>query len=165
LTFYVELEAAARRISTYQPSVVDGLLQTSDYARALFVAEYPRLSVKVVERQVAIRLELQRQLLAREDPARLSVVLCESVLLRVLDGRETVDGLQPVNRHQRDPQPLGHALLTDALTQHLGSRHRTCSRRARPVAAVRPPSSGHLTSRAYLTREQTTRTLLPNQDT
>jgi transcriptional regulator with XRE-family HTH domain len=55
-TLYVELEAAARRISTYRPNVVDGLLQTPDYARALFAAGRPRRSAEEVERQVQIRL-------------------------------------------------------------------------------------------------------------
>jgi transcriptional regulator with XRE-family HTH domain len=85
-TLYVELEAAARRISTYQPSVVDGLLQTPDYAQAVFAAGYPRLTADDVERQVAIRVQRQQQLLTREDPVRLSVVLCESVLQRAVGG-------------------------------------------------------------------------------
>lgn len=73
--FYVELEAAARRISTYQPTLVDGLLQTADYARAVFAAGYPRPSAAVVERKAAFRLQRQQRLLAREDPVHLSVVL------------------------------------------------------------------------------------------
>jgi hypothetical protein len=85
-TLYVELEAAARLISTYQPNVVDGLLQTPDYARALFAAGHPRRSTEEVERQVQIRLKRQQQLLAREDPVYLNLVLCESVLLRATGG-------------------------------------------------------------------------------
>jgi hypothetical protein len=85
-TLFVELEAAARRISTYRPNVVDGLLQTPDYARALFAAGRPRRSAEEVERQVQIRLGRQRQLLARADPLQLNVVLCESVLWRAVGG-------------------------------------------------------------------------------
>lgn len=85
-TLYVELEAAARRISTYQPSVVDGRLQTPDYARAVFAAGYPQPPADDVERQVAIRVQRQRQLLTRENPVQLNVVLCESVLLRAVGG-------------------------------------------------------------------------------
>ena len=85
-TLYVELEAAARRISTYQPNVVDGLLQTPDYARALFAAGHPRRSAEEIERQVQIRLGRQQQLLARKDAAHLNLVLCESVLLRAIGG-------------------------------------------------------------------------------
>jgi transcriptional regulator with XRE-family HTH domain len=85
-TLYVELEAAARRISTYQPSVVDGLLQTPDYARAVFEAGRPRPSADDVERQVQIRSQRQQQLLTRENPVQLNLVLCESVLLRAIGG-------------------------------------------------------------------------------
>jgi transcriptional regulator with XRE-family HTH domain len=85
-TLYVELETAARRISTYQPSVVDGLLQTPDYARAVFAAGYPPPTADDVERQVTIRVQRQQQLLARPDPVRLSLVLCESVLQRAVGG-------------------------------------------------------------------------------
>jgi hypothetical protein len=85
-TLYVELEAAARRISTYQPNVVDGRLQTPDYARALFAADHPRPSAEEIERRVQIRLGRQQQVFAREDPAHLDLVLCESVLLRAIGG-------------------------------------------------------------------------------
>ena len=85
-TLYVELEAAARRISTYQPSVVDGRLQTPDYARAVFAAGYPKPSADDVERQVTIRLQRQQQLLTRPEPVQLNLVLCESVLLRAVGG-------------------------------------------------------------------------------
>jgi hypothetical protein len=119
-TLYVELEAAARRISTYQPTVVDGLLQTPDYARALFTAGYPRPPADDVQRQVTIRVQRQHELLARENPVCLSVVLCESVLLRAVGGpavlaaqrehlraaneRENIDVRSPSRR----PQPVHH---------------------------------------------------------
>jgi transcriptional regulator with XRE-family HTH domain len=83
---YIELEAAARRISIYQPNVVDGLLQTPDYARAVLAASYPRRPAEDVERQVEIRLQRQQQLFAREGTVHLNVVLCESVLQRAVGG-------------------------------------------------------------------------------
>ena len=89
-TLYVELEAAAQRINTYQPNVVDGLLQIPDYARALFAAGHPRRSAEEVERQVQIRLGRQQQLLARADPVQLKMVLCESTLLRVVGGPDVL---------------------------------------------------------------------------
>jgi hypothetical protein len=89
-TLYVELETASRRISTYQPNVVDGLLQTPDYARALFASRYPRRSPEEVERQVQIRLERQQQVLAREDPVHLVLVLGEAALLWAIGGPEVL---------------------------------------------------------------------------
>jgi hypothetical protein len=89
-TLYVELETASRRISTYQPSVVDGLLQTPDYARVVFEAGRPRLSAAEVERQVAIRVQRQQQLLARENPVHLNLVLGEAALLGAVGGPEVL---------------------------------------------------------------------------
>lgn len=101
-TLYVELEAQACAISTYQPTVVDGLLQTSDYARAVFAAGHPSPPPDEVERQIRIRLERQRQVLDRPDPLRLSVVLCESVLRRAVGGSAVLaaqcDHLRELNR-------------------------------------------------------------------
>jgi hypothetical protein len=89
-TLYVELEAAAQRISTYQPSVVDGLLQTPDYARAVFEAGYPRLSAAQVQQKVQIRLQRQQQLLARENPVHLNLVLGEAAMVWAIGGPEVL---------------------------------------------------------------------------
>jgi hypothetical protein len=101
---YVELESAAVRVSTYQPSVVDGLLQTADYARAVLAAGHPAASPDDVDRQVTIRLQRQRELLERADPLRLDVVLCESVLLRAVGGSAVLaaqrDHLRAVNANE-----------------------------------------------------------------
>ncbi|HET9657703.1 MAG TPA: helix-turn-helix transcriptional regulator [Kineosporiaceae bacterium] len=99
---YIELEAAARRISAYQPHVVDGLLQTPDYARALFTAGHPRRSRAEVERQVQIRLGRQQQLLARADAVQLNVMLCEAALMRAIGGPDVLaaqrEHLRQLNR-------------------------------------------------------------------
>src|SRR5262249_6694532 len=49
---YVGLEAAADSISDYGLAVVPGLLQTSDYARALVRAGGPTLTPDIVEQRV-----------------------------------------------------------------------------------------------------------------
>jgi transcriptional regulator with XRE-family HTH domain len=89
-TLYVELEAAARRISAFHPTFVDGLLQTPEYARAVFIAGYPAPSPGDVERQVAIRLERQRRAFERTQPLQLSVVLSEAVLCQEVGGPEAM---------------------------------------------------------------------------
>jgi hypothetical protein len=83
---YVELEAAARRITAFQPNVIDGLLQTPEYAWAVVAASHPTPSPAEVGRQVAIRLQRQQRLLARDNPVHLNLVMCESVLLRAVGG-------------------------------------------------------------------------------
>lgn len=89
-TLYVGLEAEAHRISTFHPGVVDGLLQTPDYARAVFAAGLPRPAPEELERQVAIRLERQRRAFDRPEPLRLCAVLCESVLRRQIGGADVL---------------------------------------------------------------------------
>jgi hypothetical protein len=87
---YVELEAAARRIKAFQPHAIDGLLQTPEYARAVLSAGYPIPSPAAVERQVAIRMQRQQRLLARDIPVRLDLVVGESVLLQVVGGADVL---------------------------------------------------------------------------
>ena len=123
-TLYVELEAAAQRISTYQPSVLDGLLQTPDYAHAVFAAGQPRLSAKEIERRVQIRLGRQQQLLAREDPVQLNLVLCESVLLRAIGGPDVLAAQREHLRLLNQRETIDVRVLTFATGAHPAVRGR-----------------------------------------
>jgi hypothetical protein len=85
---YVGLEAEATSIRTFQPSVVPGLLQTEDYARAVHDAADPEptiqeLTPERVEQRVAARLRRQR-LLTEINPLGFWAVLDEAVLHRVV---------------------------------------------------------------------------------
>lgn len=74
----VEYEKLARRIDTFEPFVIPGLLQTRAYAEValgLFVAP------PALERQVAARLS-RRSLLDRPDGPLLRFLIDESALLR-----------------------------------------------------------------------------------
>jgi transcriptional regulator with XRE-family HTH domain len=85
-TLYVQLEAEAAVLSTYQPTVIDGLLQTAEYARAVLTAGLPHPSAADVDLQMNIRRERQKTTLDRPDPLRMDVVLCEAALLRRVGG-------------------------------------------------------------------------------
>jgi transcriptional regulator with XRE-family HTH domain len=76
---FVDLEAAAAAIRSFQVQVVPGLLQIEPYARA--VLEAGRLGTDRVDELLAARMERQR-ILTREDPPDLWVVLDENVLHR-----------------------------------------------------------------------------------
>ncbi|MEO3780022.1 helix-turn-helix transcriptional regulator [Micromonospora sp. B11E3] len=76
--FYVGLEAEAASLRTYEAEAVPGLLQTEAYARAIYRVT---AGEEGVERKVAARLHRQN-VLHRENPVELSVVLNEAVLLR-----------------------------------------------------------------------------------
>ena len=82
---YVGLEAEAIAISDFQSSVVPGLLQTADYARAGHEGAMPRLSSEEIERRIEAKLTRQA-LLGQDDPPAFSAVLDEAVLHRLVGG-------------------------------------------------------------------------------
>ncbi|MFI7078764.1 helix-turn-helix domain-containing protein [Micromonospora sp. NPDC049903] len=81
--FYVGLEAEAATLRTYEAEAVPGLLQTEAYAREVY-----RLTAgeEDIDRKVAARLRRQ-DVLRSDEPAELSVVLNEAVLLRPVSER------------------------------------------------------------------------------
>lgn len=90
---YVAAEAEARLVWNWEPRVVPGLLQTADYARAVVegVQSIFGLPPSDIERRVTARLARQ-QVLTREQPLELSVVVDESVLRRKFGSRKVMHG-------------------------------------------------------------------------
>jgi transcriptional regulator with XRE-family HTH domain len=86
---YVDLEAAAALIRTYEGQFVPGLLQTEDYLRAVVGGAQLNESPEEAERRVALRLGRQ-QLLTREGAPRLWAVVDEAALRRPVGGREVM---------------------------------------------------------------------------
>jgi hypothetical protein len=80
--FYVGLEAEASTMRSYEAESVPGLLQTEDYARAMYVLTVGDTDL---DRKVAARITRQ-EVLHREPPADLHVVLNEAVLVRPVGG-------------------------------------------------------------------------------
>jgi hypothetical protein len=81
-----ELEATAQSICEYAPTLVPGLLQTEEYARAVVWAASPLAAGKDVDERTAARLERARLL---DSPAKpeLWFVLHETVLHIVVGGQ------------------------------------------------------------------------------
>ncbi|MFQ6393500.1 helix-turn-helix domain-containing protein [Nocardia sp. KC 131] len=77
---YVGLETAARKLNTYQPSLIPGLLQTADYARALMQTGYPAEDSAEHERRIELRTKRQTIVTRKRQPIALDVVLHESTL-------------------------------------------------------------------------------------
>jgi transcriptional regulator with XRE-family HTH domain len=86
---YAGLEAEAVAISAFQSSVVHGLLQTADYARAGHEGAMPRLDPGQIDLQIEAKLTRQR-ILTEDDPPRFSVVLDEAALHREIGGRRVM---------------------------------------------------------------------------
>lgn len=82
---YVGLEADAVSIQRYQSSVIPGLLQTLEYARAMHEVVIPPLAPEEIDDWLEVRKKRQRRL--TENPElRLRVVLDEAVLHRAVGG-------------------------------------------------------------------------------
>ena len=86
---YVGLEAEAVSISDFQSSVVPGLLQTADYARAGHEGAMPRLSPQEIDRRIEAKLTRQN-LLTQPAPPSFRAVLDEAVLHRQVGGLQTM---------------------------------------------------------------------------
>lgn len=76
-----DIEETATALRSFQPLVVDGLLQTPEYARALLRAGQPAADAGTLDRMVEARMQRQR-VFARDAPPSLVVVLDETVLRR-----------------------------------------------------------------------------------
>ncbi|WP_112468382.1 helix-turn-helix domain-containing protein [Streptomyces triticisoli] len=81
------LEAEAVEICSYNNSVIDGLLQTEEYARAVFSSRRPPFTEEELEQQVAARLARQEILDSSTALPVFNFVQCESTLRRPYGGR------------------------------------------------------------------------------
>lgn len=81
----IALESEAAELRTFEPTVVPGLLQTEDYARAVTRKTVIDQRPEWTETRVEVRMARQ-QVLTRADPVRLWAVLDEGVLRRVVGG-------------------------------------------------------------------------------
>jgi transcriptional regulator with XRE-family HTH domain len=80
-----KLEAEAVELHVYDTQLVNGLLQTEEYARAVFAMWQPLLDQAIIEQRVAARLARQ-EIFSRRRTPHLSFVIEEAVLLRPLGG-------------------------------------------------------------------------------
>ncbi len=85
LATYVGLESAASEIRIYEVSLIPGLLQTEDYARAVIRAGMMNSPSEDVERKVALRMARQPAV-TRDDPPKIWAVLDEAALRRRVGG-------------------------------------------------------------------------------
>ena len=88
---YLGLESNASEIRTYCVELVDGLLQTEDYARAIALAGQPDASDQELERYLALRRGRQA-LLESTDPPRLHVVMNQLALVSNAGGPSVMSG-------------------------------------------------------------------------
>ncbi|KOX01361.1 DNA-binding protein [Streptomyces sp. NRRL B-3648] len=87
-----KLEADAVELCAYNNSVIHGLLQSEEYARAVLSARRPPFTADQLEQQVAARVA--RQEIVNDTTARpvFSFVQCESTLRRPIGGKMVMRG-------------------------------------------------------------------------
>jgi len=77
-------EREAKKLRWFEPMLVPGLLQTEDYARAIFRARFGMTSEEIDEQVAGLK---RHEILAREQPPALWVIVDEAVLRRPVGGR------------------------------------------------------------------------------
>jgi hypothetical protein len=93
LTEYIAMEDAATRVRTWQLSLVPGLFQTPEYARALAISEGvgPWEDPADIDRIVDIRMRRQDRLVG-ERPLEVYAVVWEAALRQLIGGSEAMRG-------------------------------------------------------------------------
>lgn len=86
-----KLEAEAVELHVYDTHVVNGLLQTEEYARAVFTMRRPLLSEETIDERVIARLARQ-DIFARKPLPTISFAIEESVLTRPVGGEGVMRG-------------------------------------------------------------------------
>jgi Domain of unknown function (DUF5753) len=101
----VGLEQAATTVRQFELALMPGMLQTSDYARALMTIIVPTTPIEVLENLVTARM-IRQHVLTSADPLTYEVILSEAVLRCPVGGNRVMRGLA---RHQHDSaRLLGH---------------------------------------------------------
>lgn len=86
---FLGLQAEASTIATFQGSLVPGLLQTADYARAVTRAHTPEMADDELRRTVDLRLDRQK-ILDNDDSPQLWAILHEAAIRCVVGGPDVM---------------------------------------------------------------------------
>ncbi|MFI0732187.1 helix-turn-helix domain-containing protein [Streptomyces sp. NPDC021225] len=86
---FVQLEQEALSVSSYCPQLIDGLLQTTQYAREVLSCGFPPFAEEEVDLLVAARMD-RKALLDRKPAAVVNVILEEAALRRLIGGPEVM---------------------------------------------------------------------------
>lgn len=131
LSTYIAFEAEASEVSAWSWGTINGLLQTSDYARATFTGEPSGRgrTTQEIDRLVETRMARQQRL--EDGTLKLWAVLDESLLRRPIGGRQTLKAQLDALTQPRanvviqvlTHQAVWHAGLNGAFTLMAFSNH------------------------------------------
>ena len=119
LGVYLGLESVATVLQAYDPTLVHGLLQTPDYARAVLRGTRPDLLDHEIDQRAETRIRRQ-EILTRDNPAPLELwsIMDEAVLRRQIGGKETMHA-QLERLIQASTQPnINLLVLPDSMGAH-----------------------------------------------
>ncbi len=88
--FYVGLEDAAKRFSSYSTLLLPGLLQTADYRREVIWTEFPSMPTDEVERRIELSQRRQQRLRDKTNPLTVCALIDECALRRLIGSREVM---------------------------------------------------------------------------
>jgi hypothetical protein len=86
---YVELENEATKARTFKIDLIDGLLQTAEYAAAVVRANLPMATEGLVRRRVEAR-ERRQERLTGEDPIHVEAIMAEAALSTRVGGPDVM---------------------------------------------------------------------------
>ncbi|POX38156.1 transcriptional regulator [Streptomyces sp. Ru73] len=150
---FISLEAGASHARTLETTVVPGLLQTPDYARAVTRAALADLPQSRIDALVDVRIARQ-SVLDGDSPLNLSAVLDEAVLRRPAGGP---DVMKAQLRHLLDVMELPHVrlqVLPFAAGVHIGITGPFVIFSFPLIADLDVVVLDHLTSSLYLERKE-----------
>jgi len=85
---YIGLEVEASAMRCFQSSVIPGLAQTEQYARAVVTNRTPgQIRPDELDTRVEVRMRRKTEVLSRDEPPALDIILDEAVLRRAIGGR------------------------------------------------------------------------------
>ncbi|MFJ3904619.1 Scr1 family TA system antitoxin-like transcriptional regulator [Streptomyces sp. NPDC090025] len=117
---YIELETEALALSSYQNAVVPGLLQTPEYARAVFDCLYPPKTAQEAEESMLDRIDRQAIFQQQPWPPMMSFLLDEWILERPIGGREVLRGQLLHLREMAELPFLALQIVPKTRTKHAG---------------------------------------------
>lgn len=139
---YAKHETRALEIRFYRVSLVPGLFQTPEYARALITSAR---MVEDIEATVEERMK-RREVLDRKDPPLIWVLLDESVLHRPVGGTKVMRDQLALLREAADMRSVTIQVIPQSSGSHLGleGSFNTLTTQKGGMAFVEAPGGGRL---------------------
>ncbi|MFF3645149.1 helix-turn-helix domain-containing protein [Streptomyces sp. NPDC002564] len=150
---FISLESQASWVRTLETTVVPGLLQTPEYARAVTRAALGELPEEQVDELVEVR-RARQDVLRADPPLRLSVVMDEAVLRRPVGGPRVFAGQLARLREVSQLPHVRLQVLPFAAGEHVGLIGSFVIFSFPDIADLDVVVLDHLTSSLYLERKE-----------